>query len=591
MTNESDSPGPRELRELEGVALGKLKADLALVNGDIANVYTGELLHGWSVAVKGKRIAYVGPNASHTIGRATEVIDATGKVLIPGMIDAHAHIFQFYGLEEFIRYAMRGGATTVISEFNTLIYAYGYDGISDALNAVRDQPIKVFLTAPSTPTISPAAGARAMDVQMLKRLLASDRVLGLGETYWSAVANGDGRLVSLMAETLAAGKTVEGHGAGARGRRLAAFTAMGPSSCHESISWEEARERLRLGLWTMVREGDIREDLAAVSKIKDKGIDLRRLILVTDGVGPKRLLNHGYLETVVQKAIDLGFDPIAAIQMVTLNPAQHFGLEGRVGGIAPGRCADIVVIPDLRTIEAEYVVSNGRTILRRGEVLAEPRKAGMPNSGPFSVNLPAEFRAADFTVRVGVNGPVRVRVIDLVTELVTREVQLDMAAVDGEVGANVEEDIAKIAMIVATDKGPKSFVGLVRGFGIRKGALASTYCWDARGVLVVGANEADMAAAVNRVVELKGGMVVCSEGRVRAELALPVGGFVSEAPLEDLAAGLDDIRSQMAELGCSLPDPKLSLGVSSSNAIPFLRITEEGLVDVRSGQSVDLVVL
>jgi adenine deaminase len=591
MMSETDSPDPSELQALADVALGKMEADLALVNGDIVNVYTGELLRGWSVATKGRRIAYVGPDASHTVGRATEVIDASGKVLIPGLVDAHTHIFQFFGIQEFLRYAMRGGTTTVISEFNTIIYSYGYECIIEALESVRDQPIKLFLTAPSMPTISPAAKARAMDVQMLRRLLARDQITGLGETYWSAVANGDRRLLSLIAETLSAGKPVEGHAAGARGRRLAAYAAAGASSCHESTTLAEAVERLRLGMHVMVREGEIREDLAAISKIVDSGTDLRRLILVTDGVGPRRLLNQGYLENVVQKAVDLGFDPIAAIRMATLNPAEHFGLESRIGGIAPGRYADIVVIPDLRTIKAECVVSNGRIIVRHGELLAEPRKTTITERKYPAIDLPRKLGAADFAVRVGVNGPVRVRVIDLVTALVTREVQLDMAAVDGEVSASVEEDTVKIALVVGTDNGPRSFVGLVRGFGMRKGALASTYCWDACGILVVGATEADMAAAVNRVVDLRGGIVVCCDERVQAELALPIGGLVSDLPMEALATALNEIDMRMADLGCGLPDPKLSLAVSTSQAIPFLRITEEGLVDVRSGQSVDLVVL
>jgi len=579
------APDAAEIRSLVNVALGNEKADLVVVNGDLVNVYTRELLRGWSVAIKGERISYVGNDASHTIGPQTRVIDASGKTLIPGLIDGHTHLISFYSLGEFLQYAMRGGTTTIVTETTEIAFPLGYQGVTEFLESAKDQPIKIFATAPPMNTISPATEARAMNSETLRKLLEREEILGLGETYWASVIRGNDRIIGLIAETMAAGKKIEGHSAGARGNKLVSYVATGVSSCHEATTVEEVIDRLRLGIHVMIREGDIRRELPVISAIKDESIDFRRLILTTDGIGPRRVMTDGYMEFVLQRAIDFGFDPIVAIQMATLNVAEHFSIDDSVGGIAPGKCADIVIIPDPKTIEAEYVISNGRIIAQNGEVLIPPRKA-MPSKRSFSsVEIPRRLKPADFTICVEAgSNPVKVRVMDLITDLVAREAQLDVAASDGEIKIDTDKDLLKMAVITINHQGEKIFTGLVRGFGICRGALATSAPWDTCALAVVGADEHDMAEAANRILAMKGGVVVWADARVKAELPLPFGGIMSDEPMETLARGVDAIQQEMADLGCGLRDAHLTLTVFTSQAIPFLRISEEGLVDVRKGE-------
>lgn len=582
---------PEQMRDLMKVALGQMEADLAVINGDIVNVYTGEILAGNTLLVKGDRIAYVGKNGAGSVGSSTEVVDAAGKTVIPGLIDGHTHIDNPYTPAELVRYAMKGGVTTVITEVDEIAFTLGYRGIIQFLKAVENQPIKIFITVPPMVTISRAAEEQAITVRELRKLLKRKDVIGLGEPYWSRVINGNPRVLELIAETINSGKTVEGHSAGARGNKLQAYFASGISSCHEPITAEEARERLRLGLFLPIREGEIRRDLEAISKLKDENIDLGRLVLSTDGIGPEQLVADGYLEFVVQKAIDLGFDPVTAIKMATIHPAQRFGLDNLIGGIAPGKLADIVVIPEVSTIRPECVISNGKLIFRDGALLVEPEKYAYPAWTEKSVRLTGDLADKDFTVPVDKGRQrVGVRVMDLISPLVTREAVIDFPVNNGELSIDVSNDLLKIAAIERTHIPGKTFTGFVRGFNLKSGAIATTSVWDLNDIIVIGASEADMALAVNRVRFLKGGTVVCSGNRVLAEMALPVGGVVSREPMEILARQLGNIQQTAAGLGFPHPDLRTTLSVMATSAIPFLRICEDGLYSVDRDSLVDLIV-
>jgi adenine deaminase len=378
-------------------------------------------------------------------------------------------------------------------------------------------------------------------------------------------------------------KTAEGHAAGCRSQRLAAYLDYGVSSCHESVSAEEVVEKLRFGLCTMIREGSIRRELEAIVRIKDMGLDLRRAVLVTDGADPRDLMEKGYLEHVVQRAIDAGFDPVLAIRMATLNVAEHFRLDGMLGGIAPGKCADMVLIPDLRTIKAEVVISNGVIIAQEGKLLFEPRPAIFKGRELKKIHVTPN----DFAIEVQRKGSLKVRVMDQVTELVTKEALLDLQAHDGELKADPRHDILKVSVISCEGN---RFTGLIRGQGFKTGAMATSGAWETFATVVVGADEADMAMAVNRVFGMGGGIVVCSEGKIQAELALPVAGILSNQRIEEIAERLNDIQSKASALGFRFTDAALTLAVLTTAAIPFLRLSEEGLVDSKTGKVVDLVV-
>ena len=575
------------MKELMQAALGRAKADLVIVNAKLANVYTGELLDDLAVAVQGKWIAYVGREPQDNIGKETVVLDAAGMTIIPGFIDGHTHLVHTFDAAEFSRHAIKGGTTTVIAETMEAYPVGGCEGVLDYLASFADQPLKVYATI--GPMVSISSACNGIPIEDLNKLLQRGDILGLGESYWQATLQNPDQLLPLYEETLRCGKVIEGHSAGAGGRKLMAYAATGVSSCHESISAGEALERLRLGIYVMVREGSIRRELDAVSRLKDMAVDLRRLILVTDGIDPKDLLEKGYMEFVVQKAIDCGFAPLDAIRMATINVAEHFSLAGILGGIAPGKYADMVIIPDLKTIRPEYVISNGKIAAKKGDILASPRKPVYAEASRHSVHLPAELRAEDFSICM--DGEVsRVRIIDQVTDLVTAELQMEMPVTDGEIKADVTQDIIKVAAIDRTHYPGKRFVGLLRGFRMKSGALATSAAWDSSDIIVAGVHDADMALAVNRIHALQGGCVVCEGGKVIAEFALPVFGFISDRPMEYLARKLDEIKDAAASLGVPFANPFLTLATLSGAAIPYLRICEEGLVNLKDGKTVGLLV-
>ncbi len=581
--------GVEKTKEVMQVGLGSKKADLAIVNGTLLNVYTGELMPGCSILVKGAWIAYVGDDPADGIGLDTRVLDAGGKTLIPGFIDGHTHLSDgLYSPVEFLKYAMASGTTTIITESVEPFPVAGYEGVIDFLNALKDQPVKVFATAPAMASTSPVA--QGVPIETLKSLLARDDVIGLGESYWQSVLREPDIFLPNFLETLLAGKKLEGHSAGAKGRALTSYVASGISSCHEPIAWEEALERLRLGLYVMIREGSIRRDLDKLAGLKDACIDLRRLILVTDGVSSSDLLNKGYMEYVVQKAIDCGFDPINAVQMATLNAAEYFQLDGIVGGLAPGRYADVLIIPDLRNPRPEIVIGGGKILAQDEKLLQFPRKHDFTPESMNSVSFKRRLKASDFVIKAEKTAsPATVRIIDQVSALVTREFQAALPVLDGEIRPDPERDILKVAAIDRRFTPGKTCVGLIRGFHLKRGALACSSAWDTSNIIVVGEKDGDMAGAVNRIYELQGGVVLFSEGRVLVEIPLPILGLMSDLPMHSLAERFELLTKTLEEWGVRFADPLRTLVTLTGAAIPFFRICEQGLVDIKSGNILPLI--
>jgi adenine deaminase len=582
--------GMDKAREVVEVTLGREKADLVITNGTLLNVYTRELLPRQNVATKGEWIAYVGPDVQERIGPNTKVIDALGKVVVPGFIDSHAHIADgFLKPSEFLRYTIAGGTTTIVTETIEPYPITGYEGLLDFLAALQDQPIKVFATAPAL--VSTSESARGLPEDVLGKLLSRDDVLGLGESYWQGVLQEPELFFPNFKKTLDMGKKLEGHSAGAKGSRLMAYFSTGISSCHESTNAQDVLERLRLGIHVMVREGSNRQELDEIARIKDAGIDLRRLILVTDGLNPVDLHDLGNVDYVVQKAIDCGFDPVSAIQMATVNPAEYLSLEGILGGIAPGRYADLVILPDIQTIKPEWVISMGQIAFRAGELLLRPREHVFSPKNLNTVHLTNRFEASNFSISAaGRTSPVKVRVIDQVTDLVTKESVASLPVIDGKIQSDPGRDLLKIAAIDRVFSPGKRSLGFIRGFSLRAGAAASSSAWDTSDIIVVGENEQDMAGAVNRVVELRGGAVFCVGGKIAAEIPLPIFGLMSDLPMESLVQGYRKLAQAMKDLGCPLKDPLRTLTTLTCAAIPFLRICEEGLVDIKTGKKVSLFV-
>jgi adenine deaminase len=588
---KAKSSGIQSRFELTRVALGESEADIALINGKIVNVYSGELISGETVLLKGDRIAYAGKYAKRGIGPKTLIIDASGKILVPGFIDGHTHMDYICSSYETVRYAMKTGTTTVITETAEITFSLGYAGIIEYLKSIQEQPIKFWFTLPPMGTISPIARKQALTLSQVNRLLKRKDCVGLGEVYWRPVNTGDRYQLAMIDATIKAGKKVEGHSAGATANKLQGYAALGISSDHEPIAEDDTLERLRLGLTVMLREGEVRKDLEATSKIKDHKIDFRHLSVATDGIGPWQFTTQGFMDHLVQKAIDLGFPPIQAIQMATLNVAEHFNLDEDIGGIAPGRFADIVIIPDLNHIKAELVISNGKVVSQNGEIKSEPRRHRYPEFAMKSVNLNHEFSEKDFSViTVSRESSISVRVIDQLSNVLTQEKIYELKANNGQIEMDVSRDILKIAAIERMHAPGKTFNGFIHGLGLKKGAIATSTCWDSAMIAVAGANESDMAAAVNRIKELGGGTVICVDEIIISELAFPIGGLISDEPSEALAEKLTDIQETSQKLGCISPDIRTTLSVLATPAIPYLRMCESGLYDVRSNKMVELVV-
>jgi adenine deaminase len=319
-------------------------------------------------------------------------------------------------------------------------------------------------------------------------------------------------------------------------------------------------------------------------------LDLRRCVLVSDGLAPKTLIK-GYMNRIVQKAIELGFPPVKAIQMVTLNPAEHLRLDHLIGGIAPYRYADVVVTPDIKRIVPEFVVSNGSVVLREGSVVAECRIPSYLKSRFSSINLPS-IKPTDFSISCKDKDIERIkaRVIYLISPLVTKEKVYEFVVKNGQVEADPQKDILKVAALTEVDGQVKKFVGFVKGFGLKKGAIATSAVWDACLTLVVGANDTDMAEAVNRVVNIGGGIAVSKDGKIVSELSMPIGGIMSELPLNEIAEKMSGIQREAESLGCTVPDVHLSLSVLTTPYIPFLRLSEDGLFDLKEWKKLDLFI-
>ena len=579
-----------KITRLMKVALGETKADLAIINGNVVNVYTGEVMKKQTVLIKDNCIAYVGEkDPSSTFGSDTRVIDAEGKTLIPGLIDGHTHSDDQYLVGELVKYAIKGSTTTIITETAAIGSLLGYKGVLEFIKVCRRQPVRFFFTIPPIICVSPSAEENcALTLLELKRLLREKDVVGLGEVSWAQVNENHPRLLETIAATINSGKQVDGHAAGASEHKLQAFFSTGISSCHEPTSAEEVLERLRIGVFVPIREGEVRKDLLKTSKIKDLKIDRNLLGISADGVDPRQLVNDGYMDFIVQKAINHGFNPVSAIQMATINVARHFGLNF-IGGIAPGKLADIVIVPNLSNIKAENVIVNGKIAFDKGEVVTNSRKVFFPHSFYHSIHLENEFTAKNFDMRITHGGPVKIRVIHQVSDLVTREAIVTFAVNNGILDTNVRDDILKVAAVDRYWKPGKFAVGFIRGFGLKKGAIATSSAWDCGHIVVVGVNNIDMALAVNRIRELQGGTVICIDNKVIEELPLPVAGLFSYKPMGIIAGKYDDIQRAAQKLGTKLPDIHMSLQVLATPSIPFLRICEEGLFDLKQNKFVSLV--
>jgi adenine deaminase len=579
--------GAGGISSLVRTALGAEKADLVLLDGALVNVYTGEIQEHCSVGIKGARIVSVGEDLRSLIGESTHVIDAQGRYITPGFIDPHTHLDSICQCAEYARYAVPHGNTTAVTESAMMANAAGRDGVAWFIEDTRDLPLRIYLSTPSmVPPFPALESSMGFSLEAFQEMIKEDRVLGVGETYWPLVLDRDERAMAQYAIAREMGKTREGHAAGARGKRLQAYCAAGTTSCHESTTAEEALERLRLGMAVMVREGSVRRELEAISPIKDMGVDLRNMMLCTDWADAQMVIEHGCMDELVRRAITAGFDPVTAIQMVTINPAEYFGLR-ELGGVAPGKIADMLLLSDLRQVAVATVIKDGVVVAEGGKLVRDPPRFRYPEPAYHAFALDG-VQEGDFYIPFS-GKRAQVRVVDCVSETITRELKVELQAQGGNIIACPERDIIKQAIICKYDRRPQHARGFVHGLGMREGAVATSLIWDTCNILVIGATEREMAFAVNRLLEHHGGFVVVRGEHVMAELPLPICGIVSDMPLEEIAQRMTAIEQGCRALGC-VPRPFLTLQTLPFTGLPYLRLTDRGLVDIRKREFVDLII-
>jgi len=553
------------------VALGNIPPDIVITNGTLFNAFTGELIKGQSIWIKDKRIAYVGSDQSPSKDEKTLLIDAEEMVLLPGLIEGHTHTASNrYGIEEFIKHVIPTGVTTVISETIELATIGGKDGIEYLVKGLEGQPIRFYYTVAPLCGLTPSEEVNAPTNEELIPLLKDPKCLGVGEIYWGNIflegRQGE-RVQQLASMALDLGKRVEGHTAGATGRKLQAYTCFGPSSCHEPITENEVLERLRLGYWVMIREGSIRKELTGVKGIFDKKIDFRRLILSTDGVDPKDFLEEGYLDASLKRALKLGIPAGLLYQMVTINVAEHFRLDHLIGSLSPGKMADILIIPSPEEFSPQLVMCNGKIVFRDGRRMVEPNKVFFPDSMFNTVKV--QGYAFPILPTKG-----KVRVMELVTRLVTKERVIDLQD---------PEESRDVIMALALDRlgSRKAFMGLLEGFGLQKGAYGSTMCWDTGDMVIVGCDTSSMKTVIERLKEIGGGGVYAIGEEVVAEFPAPLCGIVSLKPMETVREEVKSLDESLRQNGVKWEKPLLTVDTLGTAAIPHLRITHHGYVRLR----------
>ncbi|OGP89437.1 MAG: hypothetical protein A2157_13300 [Deltaproteobacteria bacterium RBG_16_47_11] len=566
-------------RVLSEVALGNLPPDTIIENGTVFNVFTREFIKEQSIWIKDGMIAYVGPDPHPKENGKTRVIDAEGMVLVPGLLDGHTHIISRTNIEEFVKYVIPSGTTTVITETIELATIAGKDGIEYFVKGLDGQPIRFFYTLPPLCGLTSVEEINAPANEELLPLLRDPKCLGVGEIYWGNLfLEGDQgeRVRKLASMALDLGKRVEGHSAGATGRKLQAYFAFGISSCHEPITEEEVIERLRLGCWVMIREGAIRKELEKIKGMFKKKIDFRRLILSTDGMDPQGFLEEGYLDAALKRALKIGVPPEIAYQMVTLHVAEHFRLDHLKGSLSPGKMADIVIIPSPGEYSPQMVMCEGRITFKDGKATVEPKKVSFPDYMFHTVNVQDHPFPS-------VPSKGKARVMKLVSRLVTKEVIIDFT--DPE----ASEDVM---MILALDRlgGKESFMGLLKGFGLQKGACGSTMVWDTTDMLVAGCDTLSMKTVIERLKEIGGGAVYASGKEVIAEFPASLCGVISLKPMAIMREEMKQIENALWKNGVKWERPVLTLDTLGSSAIPHLRITHRGYVRLRDREILPLEV-
>ena len=584
---------------LINVAVGRAAADMVIKNGRWVNVHSGEIIPATDVAIAGGRFAYVGPNATAMIGKNTTVIEANDRYLIPGFCDAHMHVESgMVTVTEFARAVIPHGTTSMFIDPHEIANVLGLAGVKLMHDEAMGLPINVFVQmpscVPSAPGLeNPGAAITPEDVSVA---MTWPNIIGLGEMMnFPGVANCDPKMLAEIAATQAAGKVVGGHYASPDlGAPFHAYAAGGPADDHEGTTVDDCIARVRQGMRAMLRLGSAWYDVAAqIKAVTERRIDSRNIILCTDDCHSGTLVYEGHMNRVLRHAIAQGLKPVTAIQMATLNTAQHFGLERELGSITPGRRADVVISSDLISLPIEMVIGRGQVMAENGKLTREPPKFNYPAAARKTMNVGGLLREKNFEIAApkGAN-TVEARVIGVIeNQARTRALQRSLKVESGLVEMDRGNDVCQISIVDRHHASGTVVNAYVSGFGYNVDcAIASTAAHDSHHIIVVGTNRADMAQAANVLSEIGGGVVVVSKGVELARIELPIAGLMSIEPAEIVAAKAEKMVAAMKACGCSLNNAYMQHSLLALVVIPELRISDAGLIDVTTFQKVDLFV-
>lgn len=589
-------------RRLVRVAQGLEPADLVVRDCRLVDVCTREVVEHADIAVAAGRVAYVGVppcTAEHCVGPATRVIDAAGDYVAPGFLDGHMHIeSSMVGPAEYARAVVPHGTVGVFYDPHEACNVAGLEAVREMAADAARVPLKCMLTTPSCVPAVPGFEdtGSSVDAAQVEETMAWPFTVGLGEmmNYPGVLACADGPLDEVCA-TLRAGKTVTGHYAVPEtDRGLNAYIASGVSCCHESTRAEDALAKARLGMYAQVRQGSAWHNLHDLAPAVRASADTRYFCLVTDDNHPDTIVAGGHLDRVLRLAVLEGIDPLTAVQMVTINTATCFQMQGELGSVAPGKCADLVFLEDLRDFRVKRTVIDGEVVAEDGRALFSPGPYPWPEWMTRTMRLGEELGEEAFRIPASPEAAARGRVTARAIRLrggdtLAYEEHVELPVRDGCVELDPRRDVLKAFVFERHHATGRHAAGLVVGLGIH-GALAQTVAHDAHNLLVVGDSDADMALAASTLAACGGGEVAVRDGRVLALVELPVCGLMSAGPVEEVAAKVARMEEAWAAMGCAMPSPFMTLGLLSLACIPELRLTDRGYVDCTSYRFVPLEV-
>ena len=588
--------------ELVRVAQGARPADLVIRHASLVSVTTYEILPDTDIAVACGRVAYLGVGghtAEHCIGPDTQVVDASGLYAAPGLMDSHIHVESaMVGVAEYARAVIPRGTTGIFCDPHEVGNVAGMPGVRAMFEDARRVPLKAMMTPPScVPAVTGVEDTGAeVTAADIADSMSWDDVVALGEMMnFPGILSDEKNAIDEVRATLAADRVVTGHFPSPdRDRTLAAYVASGVSSCHESGSFEEVLAKLRMGMHVQLRQGSAWLNLPGyLPQLVDAGVDTRLCLLCTDDCHPETLVGDGHMDRVLRTAVELGLDPVTALQMCTINCAEYFGLAHDLGSVTPGKCADIVLLDNLRDFRARAVIIDGELVAQDGRALFDVPPYVWPDWMTHTVDLGLAPTAETFRVPAPgrPDGTARVRAMGIEPgDTLTRDVVVEVPVRDGTLLASPAEDVLKVAVFDRHHggAGTHSF-GFVTGFGIH-GALAQTVSHDAHNLLVMGDNDEDMALAARTLVDCGGGEVAVADGEVLALVELPVCGLMSTERVEVVAEKVAAARRAWAQMGCRMPSPFMTMGVMSLACVPELRLTNRGYVNCLTFEMEDLLV-